>query len=67
MEKMSETQSPRVVNVQSSQQAREEGADSGQTWAVAKQGEKRNREIKMYRGRSREKGAGEWVTTRSFF
>lgn len=41
MEKMSEMQSPRMVKVRGSQQEREEGADSGQTWAVAKQVGKR--------------------------
>lgn len=54
MGKMSEMQSPRVVNVQSSQQAREAGADSGPTWAVAKQVEKQNHETKMYGSWSRE-------------
>lgn len=67
MEKMSEMQSPRIVNVQSSQQKNTVGANSGQTWAVAKQVEKWNRETRMYLGWSRGKGVGRWMTIRSFF
>lgn len=55
MEKTSEMQSPRVVNVQSSPREREAGADSGPAWAVARQVEKRSREIQMPRGWSRER------------
>lgn len=67
MEKMSETQSPHEANEQRSQQAHEEGADSGQTWVVAKQVEKRNRDTKMNGGGSRERGVGRWVAMCSFF